>query len=218
MHHHDRNNYIVYVCRNDKCSYYIDSLKKQASKDKSIRTVSNRNKLRYTYRAFKFDFNQANDADELHFNTKISLDRAHHSPQTIGTILTLYINYGLSSRKESMLMNYLFGIEISHQTIMNYAEASTSLLQNLAINYFYNLGNTLCGDETYIKVLGKTKHVFFFSDPKSKIITSWKIYDHHNTKNAVESILMSINKYNKIPNDLLIITDANPLYNAAQNE
>lgn len=216
MHHHDRNNYIVYFCRNDKCSYYIDSLKKQASKDKSIRTVSNKDKLRYTYRAFKFDFNQVNDTDKLYFNTKISLDRAHHSPQTIGTILTLYINYGLSSRKVSMLMNDLFGIEISHQTIMNYAEASASLLQNLAINYSYNLGNTLCGDETYIKVLGKTKYVFFFSDPKSKIITSWKIYDHRDTKNAVESILMSINKYNKIPNDLLIITDANPIYNAAQ--
>ena len=38
---------------------------------------------------------------------KISLDKAQHSPQTIGTILTLYINYGLSSRKVSMLMKDL---------------------------------------------------------------------------------------------------------------
>ena len=113
-------------------------------------------------------------------------------------------------------MKDLFGIEISHQTVMNYAEASASLLQNLTADYSYNLGNILCGDETYIKVLGKTKYVFFFSDPKSKVISSWKIYDHRDTKNAVESILMSINKYNKIPEDLLIITDANPIYNAAQ--
>ena len=216
MTHHDRNNYIVYICRNDKCNYYLDSVKKQTSGDKSLRTVSNHNKLRYTYRAFKFDFNQVNSSDKLTFNTKISLDKAQHSPHTIGTILTLYINYGLSSRQVSMLMKDLFGIEISHQTVMNYAEASASLLQNLVINYSYNLGNILCGDETYIKVLGKTKYVFFFSDPKSKTITSWRIYDHRDTKNAVESILMSLHRYNKAPEDLLIITDANPIYNAAQ--
>ena len=139
MTHHDRNNYIVYICRNDKCNYYLDSVKKQTSGDKSLRTVSNHNKLRYTYRAFKFDFNQVNSSDKLTFNTKISLDKAQHSPHTIGTILTLYINYGLSSRKVSMLMKDLFGIEISHQTVMNYAEASASLLQNLVINYSYNL-------------------------------------------------------------------------------
>lgn len=216
MHHHDRKNYDIFVCQNDNCPYYHTSLKKQSEGDKSLKTVSNCDKLRYSYRAFKFDFNQVNNAEKLNFNTKISLDKAHHSPQTVGTILTLYINYGLSSRKVSMLMKDLFNIEISHQTVMNYAEASASLLQNLAINYSYNIGNVLCGDETYIKVLGKTKYVFFFSDPEKKIITSWKIYDHRDTKNAVESILMSINKYDKIPEDLLIITDANPIYNAAQ--
>jgi transposase-like protein len=115
-----------------------------------------------------------------------------------------------------MLMKDLFNIEISHQTVMNYAEASASLLQNLVINYHYNLGHILCGDETYIKVLGKTKYVFFFSDPETKIITAWRIYDHRDTKNAVESILMSLHRYTKIPEDLLIITDANPIYNAAQ--
>lgn len=214
--HHDRLNYIVYHCQNTKCNYYLDSLKKQSEGDKSLKTVSNLDKLRYTYRSFKFDFNQVNQSDKLVFNTKISLDKAQHSPHTIGTILTLYVNYGLSSRKVSMLMKDLFNISISHQTVMNYAEASASLLQNLAINYSYNLSNILCGDETYIKVLGKTKYVFFFSDPKTKIITSWRIYDHRDTKNAVESILMSFHRYDKIPDDLLLITDANPIYNAAQ--
>lgn len=214
--YHDRSNYIVYRCRNDKCSYYLNTLKLSKLNDKSLLTVSNCEKLRYSYRAFKFTLNQVNSNDKLVFNTKISLDKAHHTPQTIGIILTLYVNYGLSSRKVSMLMKDLFNIKISHQTIMNYAEAAASLVQNLTINYKYDLGNILCGDETYIKVLGKTKYVFFFSDPVKKTITSWKIYDHRDTKNAVESILMSLNKYSKIPDDLTIITDANPIYNAAQ--
>ena len=215
--HHDRKNYLVHVCRNDKCSFYIESKKKQAKGDKSLRTVSNSDKLRYTYRSFKFTFNQVNSADKLNFNTKINLSRAHHSEETIGLILTIYINYGLSSRKTAMMLKDLFGISVSHQTIMNYAEAAASLLQDFTINYNYDLGDVICGDETYIKVLGKTKYVFFFSDPKTKIITSWKIYDHRDTRNAVESILMSLHRYQgNVPEDLTVITDANPIYNAAQ--
>lgn len=213
--HHDRNNYLVYICQNDKCSYYLDSLKKQKVNDKSIKTVSNCDRLHYAYRAFKFTKDDVTNSF-IHFKTTINLEKAHHSPQTIGTILTLYVNYGLSSRKVSMLMKDLFNIKISHQTVMNYGEAAASKLQNLIVNYKYKLGNIQTGDETYIKVLGKSHYVFFFSDPVNKIITSWKIYEHRDTKNAVESILMAINKYDQIPDDLLIITDANPIYNAAQ--
>ena len=212
----DRLNYFVYKCMNDYCSYYKNSLKKQENGDLSIKTHTDINKLRYIYRAFKFTFNDVNNKDALIFNSKISLDRAHHSPQTIGTILTYFINYGLSSRKVSMIMKDIHNISISHQTVMNYAEATASLVQNFTIKYPYELGNVLCGDETYIKVLGKTKYVFFFSDPNSKIITSWKIYDNRDTKSAIESILMSLNKYKSIPEDMTIITDANPIYNAAQ--
>lgn len=108
------SNYLVYVYQNKKCSYYLDSKRKQENGDETLKTVSNCDKLKYTHRAFKFDFNQVNSANKLEFNTKISLDKAHHSPQTIGTILTLYINYGLSSRKVSSLMKDVFGIEKSH--------------------------------------------------------------------------------------------------------
>lgn len=217
MVHHDRKNYLVYICRNDKCSYYLESKKKKAQCYKSLKTVSNLDKLRYAHRSFKFTFNQVNSPDKLNFNTKIALSRAHHSEETIGLILTIYVNYGLSSRKTAMMLKDLFGISISHQTIMNYAEAAASLIQNFTINYDYKLGNILCADETYIKVSGKSKYVFFFSDPNSKIITSWKIYDHRDTRNAVESILMSLHRYKgKVPKDLLLITDANPIYNAAQ--
>lgn len=99
---------------------------------------------------------------------------------------------------------------------MNYAEASASIVQNFTVDYKYELGNVLCKDETYISVFGKSKYVFFFSDPVKKIITSWKIYSNRDTKSAVESILMYLHKYPKIPENLLLVTDANPIYNAAQ--
>ncbi len=78
---------------------------------------------------------------------------------------------------------------------MNYAEVSASLLQNLAINYQYNLGNILCGDEIYIKTLGKTNYVFFFSDPKSEIISSLQIYNFEDIKSTIKLLLISFHKY-----------------------
>lgn len=213
---HDRENYLVYKCRNYKCPYYLESLEKQKNQDKSIKNINDIDKLHYYYRAFKFDFKDVDHNDKFNFSSKIRLDRAHHSPQTIGTILTLFVNYGISSRKVASLMHDLFAVNITHQTVMNYAEAAASIIQDLIINYKYKLGNVLSGDETYIKILGLTYYVFFFSDPNSKIITSWKIYKHRGTKEAIESLLMSFNKYETIPDDLLVITDGNPIYQAAQ--
>ena len=45
---HDRNNYTVYRCINNKCNFYLNNLKKQANGDESLKTVSNESKLFFT--------------------------------------------------------------------------------------------------------------------------------------------------------------------------
>lgn len=213
--HHDRSGYIVYRCRNDNCSYYKSSLKKRDDGDKSIKTNTDSERLRYHFRYFKFNINEVSKP-KFELTTKVKLENIHHSEFILGTILTSYINYGLSTRKTSQLIYDLFGVKISHQTVANYAEAAASLTQYLITNYKYDIGNIQTGDETYINVSGKKNYVFFFSDTIKKIITAWHIYPNRDTRNAVESILMALNKYEEIPEDLLIITDGNPIYNAAQ--
>ena len=74
----------------------------------------------------------------------------------------------------------------------------------------------MSADETYVHVKGKEHYVFFFSDPIKKIITSYTIYANRDTKAAVESIYKCISKYKEIPEDLTLIADGNPIYNAAQ--
>lgn len=75
----------------------------------------------------------------------------------------------------------------------------------------------LAGDETYIKVRGKNQYVFFWSDPHSKIITSHTIYPTRDTECACKSIYDCLRHYHgDIPQDLTLITDGNPIYNAAQ--
>lgn len=210
-----KKDYLIYKCRNENCPFFLNSLKLQSENNQSIKTNTTVDKLHYIYRAFNFSINDVNKP-QLYYDTKVDLNNIHHSPQVLGTILTLYINYGLSSRKVASLMWDLYNIKISHQTVMNYAEAASSHVQHLINKYPYNIGNVLTGDETYVNVSGKHHYVFFFSDTINKIITSWKIYPNRSTREAVESLMMSFNKYDKIPDDLLVITDANPIYNASQ--
>ncbi len=183
-----------------------------------LKTNSNHYKLRYTFRLFDISFDQIKNETSHNFNihSKIDLSNIHHSQYTLGLILTYYVNYGLSCRKTAQIMEEIHDIKISYQTIINYAEAAAKLTEKINMNYKFNLSNTLSGDETYIKVLGKTNYVFFFSDTLNKVITSYRIFPKRDTTCAIQSIYESLSKYENIPDDLKIITDGNPIYNAAQ--
>lgn len=90
------------------------------------------------------------------------------------------------------------------------------MLEKLLNNYKYELTPNIVGDETYIKVKGKTNYVFFFSDAETKIITSNRIFENRTAINAIKSINNTLNKYDKLPDNLSITTDGNPIYNVAQ--
>lgn len=207
---HDRNGYIVYICPNNKCSYYLNNKK---NPDK---TSSNQDYLHYHYRDFKFDLEslkaQCNQA-----NTKVDLSKIHFDSKVLGLALTYFVNYGLSARKTALILKQIHGISISHQTILNYANSVSLLIKDMVNYYPYPLSSTLTGDETYIKVRGKNHYVFFWSDTAKKIIASHTIYPTRDTQNACKSIMDCLHHYKgNIPEDLTLITDGNPIYNAAQ--
>lgn len=215
--HHDRMNYIVYVCQNKKCSYYKNNKKKVGTADEdSITTSSGQLNLRYHYREFKFNIDDLKNACES-AKTDIDLSKIHFSDKVLGLILTYYVNYGLSARKTASILREVHGVKISHQTIINYASSVSKLIKPMVDNYPYKINSTLTGDETYIKVRGKNHYVFFFSDTLSKIITYYTIYENRDTFAACKAIQQSLRFYNgDLPEDLSIITDGNPIYNAAQ--
>ena len=214
--HHDRKGYIVYNCQNDKCSYYLHNKKlvEEGNTD-GLFTSSGQLRLRYHYREFKFSLETLRSNDQI-ADSPVKLSKIHAHPDVLGLILTYYVNYGLSSRKTALIMKQVHGYRISHQTVLNYAAAVSSMVKPLADHYPYQLSNVLCGDETYIKIRGKTHYVFFWSDPDTKIITSYTIYPVRDTKCACQSIFESLSHYKEIPEDMTLITDGNPIYNAAQ--
>lgn len=213
---HDRKGYIVYVCQNNKCSYYKNNKQLfQEGKTEQLETSSKGYRLRYHYRDFKFSMDELkackgkNDID-------FDLNKIHFDQKVLGLVLTYYVNYGLSSRKTALILREVHGLNISHQTIINYASKVSKLVKPFVDNYPYNPSSTISGDETYVKVLGKNKYVYFFSDPIKKIILSYNIYANRDTRNACESIANCLTKFDSIPEDLLFITDGNPIYNASQ--
>jgi len=52
-------------------------------------------------------------------------------------------------------MREVHGVSISHQSVSNYADAVAANLKPFIDNYKYDPSGSICGDETYIKVLGK---------------------------------------------------------------
>lgn len=214
--HHDRKGYVVYQCPNNKCTYYLKNkdILENGHKD-ILKTSSEQYRLRYHYRDFKFNLDNLRELDKS-LDAPVNLSRIHFDSKVLGLVLTYYINYGLSSRKTALILKQVHGLTISHQTVLNYAASVSCVVKPLVDQYPYKLGNVLSGDETYIKVRGKNHYVFFWSDPVSKIITSHTIYPVRDTKCACQSIYDCLRHYTEIPKDLLLITDGNPIYNAAQ--
>lgn len=208
--HHDRKGYIVYKCPNYKCSYYLKN------KEDPSKTSSNQDYLHYHYREFKFDLDSLNSSC-IELKSKVNLAKIHFDSRVLGLVLTYFVNYGLSSRKTALILKQVHGISISHQTVKNYADSAASLINDMVSYYPYKLSSTLTGDETYIKVRNKNHYVFFWSDTEKKIITSHTIYPKRDTECACKSIMDCLQHYNgHIPEDLTLIADGNPIYNAAQ--
>lgn len=213
---HDRQGYLVFVCPSMKCPYYIKNKKLvDEGKGEHLLTSSNQYRLRYHYRDFKFNLDSLKKAEE-NITTPVNLSRIHFDHRILGLALTYYVNYGLSSRKTALIIREVHGFKISHQTVINYATTVSRLVKPLVDRYPYRLGSVLSGDETYIKIRGKNHYVFFWSDPKTKIITSYTIYPVRDTKCACTSIYECLSHYSEIPDDMTLITDGNPIYNAAQ--
>lgn len=214
---HDRSSYKVYMCENKKCSHFLKNKERVKNGDAaSLKTSSGQLLLHYHYRDFKFSLASLQRVEEKRGDSS-RLSRIHADNHILGLCLTYFVNYGLSARKTALILREVHGIHISHQTVFNYASLVSNIIKDMVDSYKYELCDAQCGDETYIKVRGKNHYVFFWSDPEYKTITSYRIFATRDTQNACQSIYdLLMHFHQPISKDLTLITDANPIYNAAQ--
>lgn len=159
----ERKDFYVYKCKNDSCSYYTQKLNQMTKEEqKRFKQDPQAFKVRYIFREFKLDFDPL--VKDSPVKPEVDLSRIYASPHTLGLILTYYVNYGLSARKTAALMYDVHQLKISHQTILNYANSVALITKPFIDNYPYELSDSFCGDETYIRVKGKWNYLFFFFD------------------------------------------------------
>ncbi|WP_176717354.1 DDE-type integrase/transposase/recombinase [Vulcanibacillus modesticaldus] len=212
----ERKDFYIYKCKNDDCSFYQRNLATMSSEEKKLfNEKPHEFKVRYIYRHFNFEYKPLAKSSPVLSDVDIS--RIYASPHTLGLILTYHVNYGISARKTAALMNDVHNLKISHQTVLNYADAVAKTIKPFVDHYPYVLSNSFCGDETYIKVNGKWHYLFFFFDSVKKIILSYPISPNRDTLSAVRALDQVLMKLKDIPDDLRFIVDGNPIYVLAQH-
>jgi transposase-like protein len=147
----------------------------------------------------------------------VDLPKITASPHVLGLILTYHINYGIPLRKTAALMFDVHGVKISHQTIANYRDAVAPRIKPFIDHFPYELSDSFCGDETYIKIKGVWNYIFFFFDAAKKIILSYRVRKNRDYQSAVLAVNDVLVKLKQIPDKLNLITDGNPIYLLAQH-
>lgn len=103
------------------------------------------------------------------------LARIQASPHTLGLILTYNVNFALSTRMTAALMREVHGVKVSHTTVSNYANATAILIKPFVDNFDYDPTSQLCSDETYIKVSGKWRHLYFIVNAIKRDILAYHV-------------------------------------------
>ena len=206
-----RKSFDVYRCPNLDCSFRKRKLSAMSKDQKALYKRSPYLfKLRYIYRKFHFDFTPLSKDND--FNLVVDLPNITASSHILGLVLTYHINYGLPLRKTAALIYDVHNVKISHQTIANYCNAVAPRVKPFVDNFDYDLSDSHCGDETYIKIGGRWHYIFFFFDAAKKIITSYRVRRNRDYQSAILAINDLLVKFKSIPQKLNLITDGNPIY------
>ena len=211
-----RDNFDVYVCKNNYCPFYLKNKKSLNKHDKKLyKDNPTLIKLRYIYRKFNIDLPKLTQDYRDFIKSPVDLSRTYSSQYIIGLCLTYHVNYGLSFRQTASILRDVHEVFISYKTVENYCKSASSIVHPLLEFYPYELSDILAADETYIKILGKTAYIFFWFDTIKKIVTSYQVYDKRDSLSSIKAAYSTLIKYDTLPKSLKVISDGNPIYNVA---
>jgi transposase-like protein len=168
-------------------------------------------KLRYQYR--EYHFQPAQLAPSAPHRPAVDLARIHRSSDLLGLVLAFHISFALSARKTALVLRQVFGVPLSYQSVLNYAQAAAYYCHAFNLRHKGPLSDTATGDETYIRVAGKHQYTFFFLDPQTHAITSYHVAAE---RDALAATVALGEAARTRPQDqaFRFITDGNPSYQA----
>jgi putative transposase len=143
----------------------------------------------------------------------VDLSKIYNSPDVLGLILSFYVSFAISARKTALILNMVFQLKLSYQTVLNYAEAAAFYCHNFNLTYKGNVDDTQAGDEAYIKVSGEQHYTFFFISSKNRKITAYHLDTTRDTLPATIAMQEAIRTAHPHQHSILV-TDGNPAYPA----
>lgn len=206
----------IYKCHNDKCSLFLTNLNKLNPLEKLLRkTKSSQFKLRYQFREYLFSNEQLTHSAPVKIAGSSSIFRIRNSLNTLCLGLTFHVSLGISARKTAFILNNVFQIPASYQTILNYAQHAAYYCHKFNLDHKGTVENTQAGDETYIKIKGKNAYVFFFICAMN--LRSISAYHVASSRDTLPAIIAMDEAFRTAEPDetKTAITDGNPSYQAA---
>ena len=207
----------IFKCPNNNCCHYLQNKSSLTPVEKKMRADGNTSqfKLHYQYREYHFNPDDLRCARPA-FSTKTDLSRIHNNIHKVSMILTYFINIGLSSRQTREALLRVHGIKVSHQTVINYANAAASLIHPFIDKNNPKPIGTVSGDETYITVENRMQYTWFNIDAITKAICGYNI---SGTRGTAPCLALLYNTYGK-PEDnpgtqYQYVADGLPSYDAA---
>lgn len=210
----DRKHFAIHKCINDKCSYYLQNLKKVDKED--LANNKHKYKLHYIYREFQINFFDM-DLNSLPQNAS-SLKFTKHDQNVLGLCLSYKINLGLSLRKTAQALNDIHGISISHQQVANYLKTAAICIKPFVDNYDYKVGDVFTADETYIKIRGVKGYIWFIMDAVKRSIIGYQISDNRGVGPCILSMRMAFSHLKELPKNFKFIADGYSAYPLAAQQ
>ncbi len=208
----ERKEVTIYKCCNDNCPHRIQALNKLSPAERLVRKkLSSQFKLCYQYREYHYKPNELQHSAPDKPN--VDLTKIHNPPDILGLILAFYVSFAITARKTALILRSVFNINVSYQTVLNYAAASAFYCHSFNLKHKGPIDSISAGDEAYIKVMGKHHYVFFFISSKSLKITAYHVADNRGVQPAVAAMNEAI-RTAEPGQEIVLITDGNPSYPA----
>jgi transposase-like protein len=141
----------------------------------------------------------------------IDIRKIHNSQNILGLILSFYVSFAISARKTAYIMQNVFNISVSYQTVLNYAEAAAYHCHRFNMKFKGPIDDTSAGDETYIRIIGEWAYVFLFISSKNLVLSAYHLAHSRETKPAIIAMNEAI-RTAEPQQQITIVSDGNPSY------
>lgn len=168
--------------------------------------------INYIYREYHLTDEDIKHAAPKNLGNKIF--RIYNSENVLGLILAFYVSFAISARKTAFILQQMFKINVSYQTVLNYAQAAAYYCHPFNLQHKGAIDDKSAGDETYVKIGTKKYSLFLFISAKRKSVTAYHLADNRGAIPAIAAVNEAV-RTAEPEQDITCVTDGNPAYAAA---